>query len=263
MRSCSMHWGTIVQEEKIEFIYYVDQSPVSEIDATTTPREGSTLNRHGYCLEAIAMGKNTNRRKRSMISDEHRDTAVSNRSVISGRRFWAEFTSSGMSAHTVKTGHFVLSHSAGLAYMLITTPKTSRLRSTLSFSMHIPAVVVSLDRQVFECKERVIKEFISGCGIHEGEGNAIPPNSFYAAIDNVFDIGRLQDFPKRHQVENTASRRGTFDLLAMNDKWASVFIIILQTPYAFSWRTGCVKRSSRGELSRTYVGEMRERWNIV
>ncbi|GBP48119.1 hypothetical protein EVAR_74624_1 [Eumeta japonica] len=33
-------------------------------------------------------------------------------------QFWAEFASSGISAQTVKTGHFVLPHGAGLAYWL-------------------------------------------------------------------------------------------------------------------------------------------------
>ncbi|GBP50520.1 hypothetical protein EVAR_25217_1 [Eumeta japonica] len=59
-----------------------------------------------------------------------------------------------MSAHTVKTRHFVLPHSAGLAYTRITALKTSRLRSALSFSMPISAAVVALDRRVRVCLDR-------------------------------------------------------------------------------------------------------------
>ncbi|GBP19904.1 hypothetical protein EVAR_75197_1 [Eumeta japonica] len=46
-------------------------------------QEGSTLNFHGNCLKAIAMGRDTNREKGSIISDEHSGTTVSIRSVIS------------------------------------------------------------------------------------------------------------------------------------------------------------------------------------
>ncbi|GBP65999.1 hypothetical protein EVAR_47499_1 [Eumeta japonica] len=45
-------------------------------------QEGITLNLHGNYLEAIAMGRDTNRGKGSMISDEHSGTAVP-RSVVS------------------------------------------------------------------------------------------------------------------------------------------------------------------------------------
>ncbi|GBP66586.1 hypothetical protein EVAR_47842_1 [Eumeta japonica] len=45
-------------------------------------QEGSTLNLHGNYLKAIAMGRDTNRGKGSMISDEHSGTAVSIRSVV-------------------------------------------------------------------------------------------------------------------------------------------------------------------------------------
>ncbi|GBP68228.1 hypothetical protein EVAR_50373_1 [Eumeta japonica] len=120
-----------------------------------------------------AMGRNTNREKGSIISDKHSGTAVSIRSVVSkadetrhfkvtarsqpclrhgsnGRVFRARFSNSGMSAKTVKTRHFVLPHSAGaaLGYMRITALKTSRLRSTLSFSMPISAAVVATDNRV-------------------------------------------------------------------------------------------------------------------
>ncbi|GBP40585.1 hypothetical protein EVAR_41665_1 [Eumeta japonica] len=78
-----------------------------------------TLNLHGNCLEAIAMGRDTN---------------------------WGKGISSGTSAQTMETGYFVLFHSVGLAYMRIIALKTSRLRSTLSFSMPISAAVVALDR---------------------------------------------------------------------------------------------------------------------
>ncbi|GBP20591.1 hypothetical protein EVAR_93705_1 [Eumeta japonica] len=44
--------------------------------------EGSTLNLHGNYLEAIAMGRDINRIKESMMSDEHYGTTVSIRFVI-------------------------------------------------------------------------------------------------------------------------------------------------------------------------------------
>ncbi|GBP05181.1 hypothetical protein EVAR_69642_1 [Eumeta japonica] len=144
-----------------------------------------------------------------------------------------------MSAQTVKTGRFVLPHGVGLAYMRITALKISRLRSTLTFSMPISAAVVVLDRwvsvylnrQSIVTKKHPLRQHLSIKGI-EGEGNAVPSNPLHAAIDNVFDIDQLQDFPIRHRVEHTASR--SFDPLAMNEKWAYVITIILQTPYTFS-----------------------------
>ncbi|GBP21601.1 FAST kinase domain-containing protein 4 [Eumeta japonica] len=98
------------------------------------------------------MGKDTNLGKGSMISDEHSGTTVSIRSVASKAnetrhsKFWVEFANSGMSAQTVKTAHFVLTHGAGLAYMRITALKTF----TLSFSMPISAAVVALDCWMFK-----------------------------------------------------------------------------------------------------------------
>ncbi|GBP81511.1 hypothetical protein EVAR_64220_1 [Eumeta japonica] len=111
------------------------------------------------------------RGKGNMISDYHSCTAVSIRSVVSkadetrhskvtarpqpclrhssnGGEFWAELASRGMSALSVKTGHFVLPHGTKQAYMHITVLKTSRLRSTLYFSMPISAAVIALDRWV-------------------------------------------------------------------------------------------------------------------
>ncbi|GBP87232.1 hypothetical protein EVAR_59128_1 [Eumeta japonica] len=91
----SMHWDLNADvlgchNQKIEF--YADQSPASGIDATTSPKgmmavevtehNMSTLKLHGNCLEAIAMGRDTNQRKGSMTSDEHNGTAVFIRSVV-------------------------------------------------------------------------------------------------------------------------------------------------------------------------------------
>ncbi|GBP54662.1 hypothetical protein EVAR_47164_1 [Eumeta japonica] len=115
------------------------------------------------------MGRDTNWGKGSIISTEHNGTAVSIRSVVSktdepsyfkvtarpqtyirngSNGGEAEFASSGMSAQTVKIGHFVLPHSVGLACMRITALKTFRLRFTLNFSKSISAAVVALDHQV-------------------------------------------------------------------------------------------------------------------
>ncbi|GBP87739.1 hypothetical protein EVAR_19920_1 [Eumeta japonica] len=87
-----------------------------------------------------------------------------------------------------------------------------------------------------------------GCGIQEGEGNAIPPDSLYAAIYNVFDIGRLQDFSKRHHVEHTTSRRGSFDPLAMNDKWASDIVVASEIVTNEASEGGDNKKGRRSEV---------------
>ncbi|GBP86626.1 hypothetical protein EVAR_85759_1 [Eumeta japonica] len=104
------------------------------------------------------------------------------------------------------------------------------------------------------------KEYISSCGILEREDNAVLPDTLHAAINDIFDIGRLQNFSKRHRVDHTAGR--SFDPPATNDKGISVIIIILQATYAFSWRASRKGKTCRQEIIRAYV-EMRERWNIV
>ncbi|GBP04287.1 hypothetical protein EVAR_6506_1 [Eumeta japonica] len=48
----------------------------------TRDNKDSTLNIHGHYLEAIVVGRDTNKGKESMISDERSGTAISIRSVV-------------------------------------------------------------------------------------------------------------------------------------------------------------------------------------
>ncbi|GBP30755.1 hypothetical protein EVAR_82497_1 [Eumeta japonica] len=99
---------------------------------------------------------------------------------VLGSREHQGFAGSGMSARTVKTGHFLFFYSTGFVYTSITTSKSSKLKSTLNFiSIYISAAVVTLDHR-----------------LDLGEGNAVPPYHLHAAIDNVFDIGNDRIFPK-------------------------------------------------------------------
>ncbi|GBP30705.1 F-box only protein 21 [Eumeta japonica] len=116
----------------------------------TEHNEGSTLNLHGYYLETIAMGRDTNMGKGTI------DILIRSYRQLD-RSSSRQFASSGVSAQTVKTGYFVFPHSAGLAYMRITALKISRLRSTLCFSMPISAAVLALDRRINELVDNVEK----------------------------------------------------------------------------------------------------------
>ncbi|GBP16830.1 hypothetical protein EVAR_13214_1 [Eumeta japonica] len=87
----------IVQDEhqlfnmKIKFIHYVNKSPARGIDATTTPKRMMT----------VEVTKHNIRIENRFFSHRNLDTLVS-------IKLWAVFASSGMSAQTMKIGHFVL-----------------------------------------------------------------------------------------------------------------------------------------------------------
>ncbi|GBP34350.1 hypothetical protein EVAR_7402_1 [Eumeta japonica] len=81
----STRWGAIVQDENMSLS--IMSTKVLPAESTSPQRqrgqEGSTLHLHSNCLNAIAMGRDTNRGKGSMISDKHSGIAVSIRFVVS------------------------------------------------------------------------------------------------------------------------------------------------------------------------------------
>ncbi|GBP73865.1 hypothetical protein EVAR_52426_1 [Eumeta japonica] len=152
-------------------------------------QEDSTLDLHGYSLEAIAVGRDTNRQKGAMIFKRN-DTTICIRFVVSKVDQTRHSKVTASSKPCFRHGS-----NGGGAFLW----KDYTVRFIPSYTLAVP----------------LNRGHRKGYVRPHGEGGVLERLKY----DHV-------DFPKRHRVKHTPNRRASFDPLVTNENGSLSFLLL-------------------------------------